>query len=460
MLINSFKTRSIAQRDALSFEGVFSFSNVSGLSEFSLSGDSAPLLSFIFSGGRILDPEGNYTYEYTSNNQFSISANISTGSYNYSINDEYIAQYPKTNGKYDGFYFNTSDSFNVDLTIMTSGQDISYTFPTVFDTGNAFSFTLSNLTPDYNFRIFSGELKLNDGFTDSFDFQTGTFPQTVTTSTAISIRDLGGEMGVSYPFNFTLYTNQGDLTGYFSVIDNIPTYYTTFEFFNLNNSGYANFFYNSGDATDLTYTTQNGYRYGNYRLDYTIDTPSTGKVLFIELLSSGGNTGNYVAPFVTGITLTTSGEGYVSAPTIAFNGGGGTGAAATASLLGGYISSISFTSFGTGYTSVPDVSFDGGSPTYSGSGIAILSGYTKTFFNTWDILTGNSTASLSSYSSNGQTGTNRYFSNIPLSYSDNSLYLVAKARNWWDTDLNYAQLTVSGLDNNISVAIITGGYTI
>lgn len=459
MFINSYKARSLAQRDELSFQGFFTFPNITGLSEFGFSGDT--VMSWTFSGGRILDPEGNYTYDYLTNNSFVLSGNINTGIYNYYIGDQYIAQYPKVNGKFDHFYVDTHDTtFNLDLNIMSSGQDVTYTYPTTFDTGNAFSFAIHNTNTGYYFRIFSGDLLLSNAETSIFDFQTGSFPQTVTSGTNIIIRDLGAERGAVYPFTYTLYTNQGNLTGNFSVIDNIPTYFIEFDLVNLNNSGYANFFYDSGDATDLTYTTQNNFRYGNYRLDYTIDTPSTGKSLTIELAGLNGNTGNYLAPFVSGINPTTSGFGYSSAPTIVFQGGGGVGAAATVSLAGGYVNfnSISFTSFGTGYTSAPDVIFSGGSPTYEASGIASLSGYTKTFFNTWTLYSGDSISTLSSFAT--QTGVDRYISTVPLPYTVNSLLIVAANRNWWDTDLNYAQLTVSGLDNTSETFTITGGYVV
>lgn len=416
-------------------------------------------MTWTFSGGRILDPEGNYTYDYLTDNSFVLSGNLNTGIYNYYINEEYVAQYPKVNGKFDTFYFDTSDTyFNVNLDIMASGQEVTYAYPTTFDTGNSFSFALNNTHTGYYFRIFSGELSLSNATTSIFDFQTGIFPLTVTSGANIVIRDLGAERGATYPINFTFYTNQGNLTGNFSVIDDIPTYLIEFDLVNLNNSGYANFFYDSGDATDLTYTTQNGFRYGNYRLDYTIDTPSTGKSLTIELAGLNGNTGSYLAPFVTGITPTTSGFGYSLAPTIVFQGGGGAGAAATVSLAGSYVNfnSISFTSFGTGYTSAPDVIFSGGSPTYTASGTALLSGYTKTFFNTWSLYSGDSISSLSSFAT--QTGVDRYISTVPLPYSVNSLLIVAANRNWWDTDLNYAQLTVSGLDNNSETFTLTGGY--
>ena len=68
---------------------------------------------------------------------------------------------------------------------------------------------------------------------------------------------------------------------------------------------------------------------------------------------------------VAGMSLTAAnglsgGSGYTSAPTVAFSGGGGTGAAATATITGGVVTSITITTQGSGYASAPVVSITGG----------------------------------------------------------------------------------------------------
>ena len=66
---------------------------------------------------------------------------------------------------------------------------------------------------------------------------------------------------------------------------------------------------------------------------------------------------------VTGTVITAAGTGYTTAPTIAFSGGGGTGAAATATVAGGLITGITITNPGSGYTSTPTIAFSGGGGT-------------------------------------------------------------------------------------------------
>lgn len=63
---------------------------------------------------------------------------------------------------------------------------------------------------------------------------------------------------------------------------------------------------------------------------------------------------------VTGLQLTAGGSGYTSAPQVVFNGGGGSGAVATATVQNGAVVSLTLTDGGSGYTTNPTISFDGG----------------------------------------------------------------------------------------------------
>lgn len=70
---------------------------------------------------------------------------------------------------------------------------------------------------------------------------------------------------------------------------------------------------------------------------------------------------------VASVAVTAGGSGYTSAPTVAFSGGGGSGAEGTA-VLGsgadaGKVVSVTITNPGSGYTSAPTVAFSGGAGT-------------------------------------------------------------------------------------------------
>ena len=66
---------------------------------------------------------------------------------------------------------------------------------------------------------------------------------------------------------------------------------------------------------------------------------------------------------LSAISLTSGGSGYTTAPTVALTGGGGTGAAATATVSGGVVTGFTITNPGSGYTSAPTVGLTGGAGT-------------------------------------------------------------------------------------------------
>jgi len=83
---------------------------------------------------------------------------------------------------------------------------------------------------------------------------------------------------------------------------------------------------------------------------------------------------------VSGAYITNGGSGY-SAPSVAFSGGGGSGAAATLTQSGGAVNTITFTNFGSGYTSAPTATV---SDTGGGTGATINAGVIS--LNTYDFI--------------------------------------------------------------------------
>jgi hypothetical protein len=71
---------------------------------------------------------------------------------------------------------------------------------------------------------------------------------------------------------------------------------------------------------------------------------------------------------VVSISVTTGGSDYATAPTVAFSGGGGTGASATAFLNGaGEVDRVEIDNPGSGYTTAPTAAFSGGTAVASGT---------------------------------------------------------------------------------------------
>jgi hypothetical protein len=74
---------------------------------------------------------------------------------------------------------------------------------------------------------------------------------------------------------------------------------------------------------------------------------------------------------VTNVAVAVGGTGYLEVPGVAFSGGAGSSAAATASIAGGAVSAITVTNVGSAYTSAPTVSVDVPRRTIPTSGVTI-----------------------------------------------------------------------------------------
>ncbi len=79
-----------------------------------------------------------------------------------------------------------------------------------------------------------------------------------------------------------------------------------------------------------------------------------------KLINSNTVTAGTLASGIAGIRVSTVGSGYTSAPTVAFSGGGGSGATATTALSTTTVGSVTTTAAGSGYTTAPTVTLTGG----------------------------------------------------------------------------------------------------
>ena len=94
--------------------------------------------------------------------------------------------------------------------------------------------------------------------------------------------------------------------------------------------------------------------------------------------TGGGGSGATATAVIVGpvnaLAVVTGGAGYTTAPTLAITGGGGTGATGTATITGGAVTALTLTAGGTGYTSAPTVAFTGGGFTTVATATATISG--------------------------------------------------------------------------------------
>jgi FtsP/CotA-like multicopper oxidase with cupredoxin domain len=94
-----------------------------------------------------------------------------------------------------------------------------------------------------------------------------------------------------------------------------------------------------------------------YVADTGFTTPATATVVGV-FATAAINAG-----IVTGVALVGGGGSFATAPPVSIDGGGGTGATATANLTGTAIASFTVTNPGTGYTSAPHVTIGSGALT-------------------------------------------------------------------------------------------------
>lgn len=79
----------------------------------------------------------------------------------------------------------------------------------------------------------------------------------------------------------------------------------------------------------------------------------------------------YTGGQIPQVNIGAAGSGYTTAPAVGFTGGGGTGAAATATITSGAVTAITMTNNGSGYTTAPTVALTGGGGT-GATAVAIL----------------------------------------------------------------------------------------
>ena len=125
----------------------------------------------------------------------------------------------------------------------------------------------------------------------------------------------------------------------------------------------------SGGGSDTSAILQANLNSGGVTA-VNITAPGSGYTSATVAFTGGGGTGAagtvQIGSGVTGVTISNKGTGYTGA-TVGFSGGGGTGAAGTANIVGGEIVSVTITNPGTGYTSAPTVSFSGDGSSAAGT---------------------------------------------------------------------------------------------
>jgi hypothetical protein len=175
------------------------------------------------------------------------------------------------------------------------------------------------------------------------------------------------------------------------------------------------------------------FLYGNTTPDVYVTDQTVG--LFMvdadEIHSGGGK--------VTDVSIANKGSGYVEIPGVSFSGGGGSGAAATATISNGQVTNIQVTNTGSSYETVPDVTIQVPVMTM---GTSLVITANDTF-----MYAGHSQANSAAITYNNGGGA----SISPLT-SGNTYYVIP-------INANKFQVANTAADaaNNVAVNILTGG---
>jgi hypothetical protein len=98
----------------------------------------------------------------------------------------------------------------------------------------------------------------------------------------------------------------------------------------------------SNDTADVFFTAASFLQYGN-------------NLNVVRVISTAARNAAVIGDGIGSVAITNAGNGYVNVPTLAFSGGAGSGAAATAQVSAGKIVGVTITNPGSGYTSAPTV---------------------------------------------------------------------------------------------------------
>tara|TARA_Y100000004_G_C8954192_1_gene429998 strand:- start:679 stop:2355 length:1677 start_codon:yes stop_codon:yes gene_type:complete len=556
MIFTSAAYRRVQERNNFTFDAELSINTSEGLASFGFSGEDK-VFKFDFQSGRIIDPEGRYVQSYEKNKTFNLSGNVNDTEYNYYINENLIVQEGKKQSfKTQRMFVDCSGcEFTIFPKVYASGSgDFAFSgFPQFFYKDQLITGKVVNVGSGYAFDILSGDIE--EALTGHLAIHE--LPKNISGNSNIVFSGIRADNRALYKVETLFYTSFGEVNKTFEISGREDNYSTEFSLYSFpqseasfvnpdtNNvaSGGDPFIEKTGSYTLTHYHALNRNYISGIKLDVNLTHHSGTTGLFSGYITGvkidHGGTGYYGNPYVeiqgssskasvntyvgsgqltgidvinpgsgyssanaviysnvSGVIVTTSGQGYTGQPLVNFVGGGGTGASGLLHITGSHSGGIevSMISYGSGYSSVPSVIFTQQSGTgfvdefIGASGYAVLATgarvtpligtYLKTFTGAWNFYTGSgvylhqqsAVNDLSGYdnfrkeqnyisgSSNEPYGyeNDRIFFKSREDYNESSIDLIVTNNIYYDEEPLVALLTVSGSGNYTTGLYITG----
>lgn len=413
---------------------------------------------FSFKNGKMIDPEGRFFYSYNDTDLINLSGNISTGSYDYYVNNELICAIgAKSNFDINGWYSQGISGAVGSGNVYINSPPISttLTFTNSFVSGTSWSgkFSHNNSGP---LAIRSGELRL----TDSNLFQIS--------GTCLSFNN--GTNIVASGINSTValnHTGTTSRTGLYIVGVRVYTDFGPVDF-TISGSGIAA---SSNVVSNSLYSDTTGYiiatgatdiasKYWYYSTQATnlSGVPIT-KPIYLELSYVSGATGNF--SLVTGFQLTSPGSGYTTTPvyaTVVSAGDGYPLASGICSVSGtnNGISGVNWLTSGfyTGATGALNITFSSISGLFASGKPLCAPSYSKSFSGNFQFV-----AAVGINGSNLllDSAYNIFSGNGILSTGHNTMFMTINYSGSPDSGIIRYNIKASGLTDSISnINIYTG----
>lgn len=357
MILTGENYRKVQEKSNYNFSLTASVSNATGSSVFGFSGESQKF-EFNFDQGRILDPNNNYVFSY-STGQFKIEANVNDDNYNYFINDERINfSGSKSDFAVDRFFVDSTGCVFELETLTVNGSGGQTVIETVsFDSAVGDSGVVSGTVTANNidlgrFDIFSGEI-LSNQFTGLFDINTSISTGILGTGDFLISGIDGIENQSIYTFDVTFHTSFGESTNEVVVSGTTPFYQPTLELDELQS------------LLDLSGSQPLLKKTGEFVASHTLytgtSTLATGLPLKFTLSYDSGFTGD-VQGALTGVQVLNSGENYSSfeTPSVIISGNGSGAIASSFISPQGDFSGINIINGGSGYNSSTEILISSG----------------------------------------------------------------------------------------------------
>ena len=458
MTITGNISRSLVKNNAFTALFDLSFSNVTGIAEIGFSGENKKY-NFSFISGKVFDTENRYFSSYYPFSHVLLATNFSGSAYDYAVNSSMVTYSGEKNNFYaENFYTKcTGVSIDASIVIKTKKPSLNLSLPTSFVTGETITgyFTTNSLS---GVKIFTGSF----GELSSFSFlslPTGYITSAVSGQTLISQNN--PTIG-NFTSSFNLETNAGNYSQDFSISSVEKPFINYILTGNIDNNTFA-FLAQNGEVTGVAKAGYASVDY-NYFTNYESLEPSS-LPLSISLSYVSGITGYY--GLVADVTVESGGNGYLSAPTIIFSGGGASGSASGEAVLGqtravyDQVVDVNILSYGSGYTSAPTVIFSGGTGIINNTTGTIASGnpameyYTKSFTGCFNLYTGLAN-SYSNYRDNNYLYSAGYSGSSSFTSYNESINIKVEYTPFLDTNPLVAKLLISGANNLLIEQYITG----